>query len=334
MATIRDVAKKAGCSIATVSRVLSGDTEFKVTDETRKKISEAANALGYSIPVRSVKREKIGCILSITAEKYSDPFFMDILSAIEKECEKRNYSIAGIKTYSELLNPVVFQEFLELDLEAVILMEHVEGELLDRLKEKIPIIIFIDNDYNDYRFHSVGFDHALANAQVMKCLLERGYKRIGLISGSIPGEPLEDSVRLKVYRSYLEKAGIEYDPLLIRDCLWDKDLCRKETREILCLEDPPDAIFAGSDSLAEAVLSEIHEQNLKCPGDVGVIGFNNLDSVNYMIPKLTTVSIPTACLGEEAVRLISEIMETPDYPVRKVLFPTELMIRDSLRDRA
>ncbi len=332
MATIRDVAKEAGCSIAAVSRVLSGDAEFKVTEETRKRINEAAAKLGYKIPVRPLKREKIGCILSITAEKYSDPFFMDILSAIEKECERRNYSLASIRTYSELTNPVAFQEFLELDLNAVILMEHVPEDLLIRLKERIPIIIFIDNDYNDYRFHSVGFDHKIADTMVMNCLLERGYKRIGLISGSTTEESLMESVRVHAYKHCLKKAGIEYDPSLIRDCLWDKLLCRKQTLELINMEDPPDAIFAGSDSLAEAVLSALFEMGLSCPGDVGVIGFNNLSSVNFMIPRLTTISVPTACLGEEAVRLISEIFETPDYPVRKVLFPTELKIRDSLRE--
>ncbi|MCR5024649.1 MAG: LacI family transcriptional regulator [Lachnospiraceae bacterium] len=331
MATIREVAREAGCSIATVSRVMSGDSMFRVTEETKQRIDEAVKKLDYRPPVRAVKRARIGCILSITAEKYSDPFFMDILSAIERECEKLNISITGIKSYSELTNPITFSEFLDMDLSAVILMESVPEELLTQLKKKIPIIIFIDNDYDDYSFHSVGFDHRLANKQVMDCLIKKGYRRIGLISGSTPGESIEDSVRLDVYRHSLEKAGIEYDPSLIRDCFWDKNLCIKETRTLMSLESPPDAIFAGSDSLAEAVLSALHDMSLSCPSDVGVIGFNNLDSVNYMIPKLTTVSVPTSHIGEEAVRLISETLEDPDHPVRKILFPTELIERDSLK---
>ncbi len=333
MATIRDVATEAGCSIATVSRVLSGDAEFRVTPETRKRIREAADKLGYRTKKKALKRIKVGCILSITVEKYSDPFFMDILSAVEKECDRLDFSVSAIKTFSELSNPVVLREFLDMDLGAVILMEQVPEKMLKQLKEWIPTIIFIDNDYDDYQFNSVGFDHKIANSTVMSCLLERGYKRIGLISGSSPGESLEDSVRLHTYRHYLEKAGIEYDPEIIKDCSWDKLLCMKQTKELMSLDNPPDVIFAGSDSLAEAVLSVLYEMGLKCPADVGVIGFNNLDSVNYMIPKLTTIAVPTESIGKEAVRLINESLDIPDYPVRKILFPTELKIRDSLREK-
>ncbi|MCR4657687.1 MAG: LacI family transcriptional regulator [Lachnospiraceae bacterium] len=331
MATIRDIAKIAGFSGATVSRVLSGDSSFKVSEATRQKITEAAYSLGYEFPVRSGKRTRIGCIMSITTEKYSDPFFMDILSAVERECERLGFSIAGTKTYSELSNPMALKEFLALDLKAVILMEQFPKEMLSFLKEKIPIIISVDNDYDDYEFNSVGFDHRIADTQVMDCLLGRGYRRIGMISGSSPGDMLMDSVRFKTYVSSLNKAGIPYDPALVKDCSWDKKNCIQLTKELMGMENPPDVIFAGSDSLAEAVLSTLHEMGIRCPEDVGVIGFNNLDSVNYMIPKLTTISVPRACIGSEAVRLISEMLKTPDYPVRKVLFRTELVVRDSLR---
>ncbi len=331
MATIRDIAKLAGCSAATVSRVLSGDASFKVSEATRQKITESAYSLGYELSTRSGKRVRIGCIMSLTTEKYSDPFFMDILSAVEKECERRGFSIVGIKTYSELSNPMALNEFLELKLTAVILMEQFPKDMLSFLKERIPIIISVDNDYDDYEFNSVGFDHRVANIQVMDCLLSRGYRRIGMISGSSPSERLMDSVRFKTYMSSLEKAGIPYEPALVKDCAWDKKNCIQLTKELMGMKHPPDVIFAGSDSLAEAVLSALFEMGIRCPEDVGVIGFNNLDSVNYMIPKLTTISVPRACIGSEAVRLISEMLMTPDYPVRKVLFRTELVIRDSLR---
>lgn len=332
MSTIRDVAKEAGCSIATVSRVLSGDVDFRVTDETRQRIMNAVSKLGYRGRTRVTRRPKVGCILSITAEKYSDPFFMDILSSVEKESERIGFSMGGVKTYSELSNPVIFREFLDSGLNAVILMEQVPEEMLSLLRERIPIIIFIDNDYDDYRFNSVGFDHKIADSEVMQCLIEKGYERIALISGSAPGEPLSESVRLHTYRHYLDKAKLPYNPDYVKDCVWDRNTCKEQTRELISLKVPPDVIFAGSDTLAEAVLSALYEMNISCPGDVGVIGFNDLDAANFMIPKLTTVSVPTEHIGKEAVRLIKEMIDGTDYPVRKVLFPTKLVERDSLRN--
>ena len=336
MANMRQVAELAGCSPATVSRVLSGDSRFKVTDETRKKIFDAVRSLDYSLPARESSRAQIGCVLSITAEKYSDPFFTDILGAIERECEMQNLAISSTKTYNELRSPNIFQEFISAGLTGVILMERIPDDMLEQISAHIPNIIFIDNDEDDYHYNGVGFDHRLANKQAIGCLLAHGYRRIALISGSSPNEPMSDSIRLSTYRDALRKAGIDYDESLIKDCWWDLDTCSEQTRELMDLKEPPDAIFAGSDSLASAVLSTLYSMGEKCPEDVGIIGFNNNDMCSYMVPPLTTVDVPTESIGEVAVQRMSEmIREGKSHEgatsVRKILLPTRVIERGSLR---
>ncbi|MBQ1352487.1 MAG: LacI family DNA-binding transcriptional regulator [Firmicutes bacterium] len=336
MANMRQVAELAGCSPATVSRVLSGDSRFKVTDETRKKIFDAVRSLDYSLPARESSRAQIGCVLSITAEKYSDPFFTDILGAIERECETQNLAISSTKTYNELRSPNIFQEFISAGLTGVILMERIPDDMLEQISAHIPNIIFIDNDEDDYHYNGVGFDHRLANKQAIGCLLAHGYRRIALISGSSPNEPMSDSIRLSTYRDALRKAGIDYDESLIKDCWWDLDTCSEQTRELMDLKEPPDAIFAGSDSLASAVLSTLYSMGKKCPEDVGIIGFNNNDMCSYMVPPLTTVDVPTESIGEVAVQRMSEmIREGKSHEgatsVRKILLPTRVIERGSLR---
>ena len=339
MANMRQVAELAGCSPATVSRVLSGDSRFKVTEETRKRIYDAVSKLDYSLPARESARAQIGCILSITAEKYSDPFFTDILSAIEKECESQDLAITSTKTYNELRNSSIFQEFISAGLNGAILMERMPDDMLEQISSHIPNIIFIDNDEDDYHYDGVGFDHRMANKQAMECLLAHGYRRIALISGSSPNEPMSDSIRLSTYRDALRKAGISYDGDLIKDCLWDLDTCSRQTKELMEMKDPPDAIFAGSDSLASAVLSTLYSMGKSCPEDVGIIGFNNNEMCSYMIPPLTTVDIPTEDIGVIAVRRLSEMIsargggKTTGSSVCKILLPTKIVTRKSLRDQ-
>ncbi|MBR6444273.1 MAG: LacI family DNA-binding transcriptional regulator [Firmicutes bacterium] len=331
MANMRQVAEEAGCSLATVSRVLSGDSRFKVTEETKEKIFDAVRKLDYVLPSRDVNRVQIGCVLSITTEKYSDPFFTDILSSIEKECDRQNFAITTVRTFNELRNPSNLREFIGADLTGVILMERISDAILEQIKANSPYIIFIDNDEDDYHYDGVGFDHRVANKQAMDCLIRHGYRRIALISGSSPNEPMEDSIRLSTYRDSLMKAGLPYDEHLIRDCRWDLDLCAEQTKELLSLKNPPDAIFAGSDSLAAAVLSTVYGMGLSCPDDIGIIGFNNIDQCNYMVPPLTTVDIPTESIGTIAVQRLQEMIEKKDSHMRKILLPTKIVERESLK---
>ena len=331
MATIREVAKLAGVSAATVSRVLSGDPGFSVREETRRKINDAVARLQYEIPVREQNQYRFGCVLSDTTDKYSDPFFVDILVAMENACRGKNATIAIVKSFQELDNPQILQEFIGADLDGVFLMEHVSPEAMTALKTHIPHIIFIDNDEPVYNFDNVGFDHTTANWQVMDALLTRGYKRIALISGSSPKMPLSNTIRMVTYREMLRRSGIEFDEALVKDCGWDLDLCKKQTQELMELPEPPDAIFAGSDSLASVVLGALYELGYRCPRDVGVIGFNNIDLSSHMVPPLTTIEVPTTDIGEAAVERMIQIIKDKDPSIRRILFPTQLIERKSLK---
>lgn len=331
MANIRQVAKKAGVSAATVSRVLSGDPGFRVREETRRKINEAVAQLQYEIPVRQQDQYRFGCVLSHTADKYSDPFFVDILVAMEDACKGKNATIAIIKSFEELENPQSLQEFIGAELDGVFLMERISPEAMTAFKTHIPNIILIDKDEPEYNFNNVGFDHTTANWQVMHTLLSRGYKRIALISGSSPGKPLSETIRMVTYREMLRRAEIDFDEDLVKDCCWDFDQCKKQTQDLMKLSDPPDAIFAGSDSLASVVLGTLYAMGLRCPRDIGVIGFNNIDLSSHMVPPLTTIEVPTAEIGKAAVERMLQIIKDKDSPIRSILFPTRLIERKSLK---
>ena len=331
MPTIRDVAKLAGVSAATVSRVLSGDPGFSVREDTRRKINDAAAQLRYEVPVRQHDQYRFGCVLSDTTDKYSDPFFIDILAGMEDACKGRNAVISVVRSYKELENPQILQEMVSANLDGIFLMEHVSPETMKVLKAHIPHIILIDKDEPEYDFDNVGFDHTTANWQVMTALLDRGYRRIALISGSSPGMPLPETIRMVIYREMLRRAGIEYEESLVKDCGWDLSLCEKQTRELMSLENPPDAIFAGSDSLASVVLGTLYGLGYRCPRDVGVIGFNNIELSSHLVPPLTTIEVPTADIGKAAVERMLQIITEKDKTIRRIFFPTRLIERKSLK---
>ncbi|HWR18536.1 MAG TPA: LacI family DNA-binding transcriptional regulator [Clostridia bacterium] len=333
MANIREVAQEAGVSITTVSKILSGDTGFKTTLQTRQNVEAAAARLGYirKPARRRQERIKLGCILALTAEKYSDPFFMAILAAAEEECDRQGAVISIVRNYNELKNPTVLEELYNAGLSGVFLMERVPKDILDHIRANIPNVVFIDNDEADYQFDGVGFDHVEANWKVMRCLLDHGYKRIAIISGSSPNEPFSDSFRLVTYREALRRAELTYDESLVKDCAWDLNLCAVQTRELMSLSTPPDAIFAGSDSLASAVFGTLYAMGLRCPENVGVIGFNNISLSAHMAPPLTTIGIPTHEIGVAAVQRLMDMINGRGGCKRKILFPTELILRTSLR---
>ena len=134
-----------------------------------------------------------------------------------------------------------------------------------------------------------------------------------------------------IYREMLRRAGIKYDKALVKDCSWDLNLCKRQTQELMELPEPPDAIFAGSDSLASVVLGTLYELGFRCPRDVGVIGFNNIDLSSHMVPPLTTIEVPTADIGKAAVERMLQIIKDKDSSIRRILFPTKLIERKSLK---
>lgn len=333
MANIRAVAQEAGVSITTVSRILSGDASFHVSEPTRQRVLQAAAKLGYVYKTANrQKKFRLGCIFAYTTDKYADPFFEGILMAAENECIHHGAAFTFQKNYEDMSDPDFMNELRAAELDGLLLMERVSSEVYDQLKSAVQHILSIDDTRTDHCFDSVGFDHVSANRQVMDCLLEHGYRRIGIISGGTPNEAFSDSIRMMVYREALYRAGIPYDSALVRDCGWDLDTCAIQTRELLNLPEPPDAIFAGSDSLASVVLGTLYSTGLRCPRDIGVIGFNNINLSSHMIPPLTTVDIPVEQIGIAAARRILDMIQGRRESPCKILFPTKLVKRESLRE--
>lgn len=329
MANIRDVASKAGTSITTVSKVLSNDPTFKVTEATKESIHQAVKELEYVFnkKTKSTKKFKIGCIMAMTSVKYADPYFTSILSGIEEEAKISNCNVSYHINYDELENPKKLEEMYAMNLDGLIIMETLPKAVLNDIMANINHVIAVDNYRNI--LNCVGFDHFESTKQVMKHLIKRKYKRIAYIGGGAPNIDMYDTKRLIMYRESLRIANLTYDDSIVKDCYWDLDLCAIQTNELLEMNPRPDAIFAGSDSLAQVVLGQIHQHKLRCPEDIAVVGFNNLNFSSYLIPPLTTVDVPSLNMGKIAVRRMLEMITQNDKSIYSIILPTQLIERSS-----
>ncbi|QGU94353.1 LacI family DNA-binding transcriptional regulator [Clostridium bovifaecis] len=331
MATIKDIAKLAEVSPATVSRILNKDTSLSVSENTRKRVFEAAEELDY-IPV---KRRNKGIYTSIKIgvihwysqkEELGDPYYVSITNGIEKECFNKKIEVITI-----FKNDDTFITNELNDLDGVIAIGKFSKEDVEEFSVYSPIIIFVDSSPNEKKYDSVVIDFKKAMREVLEYLLEQGHNSIGFIGGreyvGQKRELIEDE-REVTYREFMKNKGIynRRNMYIGRFTPEDGYGLMKEAVEKGNL---PTAFFIASDSMAIGAFSALYEHNISVPKDVSIIGFNDIPTSKYLVPPLSTVKVHTEFMGITAVGLLLERMNDGREISKKVVVPTELIIRES-----
>lgn len=339
MSTIRDIAKLANVSTATVSRVLNNDTKYKMTDETRERVWQAVTQLNYKInssPKRKALTEdhptnkshiKIGCVLSVTKDKYNDPYFMSILSGVEERLLSSGYNIAFIRTGFELDDKqILFNTFSE-SITGLILMESLNSETYEYIRKKVPYIVGVDTERGD--IDNVGYDHYNVASIAVNHLIEKGHTQIGFIGGSGFTRNLKESRRYRGYFATMHAAGLLVNPDWVIDCMWDEAICIENINRLCQTKNYPTAFFVASDLMAMAALNGLYNNGVSVPNEVAVIGLSNIEVSKYSNPPLSTIDIPTKEIGMVAVDLLIDRLNGNDLLPKKVILPTHLVVRSS-----
>lgn len=331
MSTIRDVAKEAQVSIATVSRILSNDASFQVSEATRERVRKAIAALNYQYTPKQ-EQLHIGCIMSATYS-YSDPYLMDILSGLQSYFSQHNATLSLIVNYTQIRNitPSLKKQLSELD--GLVVTDLPEGTL-DSILLLNAKLVFVDNFVNGYC--NVGYNEVYANQLVMDHLIDCGYRKIAYIGGPmdypyINFPVFDSSVRMMVIRETLHRNHIPFNPELIYNCNWEHDICVSQTKELLTKHPDTQVIFAGSDSLAIVILSQLNSMGIRCPEDIGIISFNDVPFAKDYTPPLTTLRLPSFQMGEMAAKVMLEQIKTNKVLQMQYVLPVELMVRNSTR---
>jgi DNA-binding LacI/PurR family transcriptional regulator len=330
--TVKDVARAAGVSTATVSRVLSGtDSRIPISDNTRRRVLAAVNDLGYrtNFFARSLRTRKSQTVGLVVAD-IRDPFFTEIIAGIERAATELGYFYLLSSAEDNPSRERLYMDIFRLKRVDGILIAGATEKLNDSavanlVADGIPVVL-VGREYPDRQVPSVTVDNALGSQLAMDHLIRLGHRRIAHLNG---GSAKPDSLsRSQGYRRALAAAKIKPDPRLEVDGGVTMADGYRGMRQLLTLARRPTAVFCFDDRAALGALRAIREAGLSAPGNVSVVGFDDLDLCEYMVPPLTTVRQPRFDLGYEGMKLFTQIDAggRPEHPL--VLTP-ELIVRAS-----
>ncbi|WP_419959995.1 LacI family DNA-binding transcriptional regulator [Psychrobacillus sp. BM2] len=326
MTNIQQVAKQAGVSVATVSRVLNGQNT--VSSKTRIKVEEAIKNLNYepSMLGRNLRNSE-SRILLILIPSISNPFYLEIIKGIEHVAHSQNYNILLCETDSNPEKENIYFDLVKKKMaDGIISMDPaVNIETLKELAEKYSII-----QCSEYHVDSgipyVSIDNEEASYRAVKHLIQIGHKKIGLMNSD--EKFLYARQREMGYRRALEEHGISFNNDYI---IYTKHLGfehgQQAMKKILAIQDRPTAIFAVSDLLAIGALKEINASGLHVPNDIAVIGFDKIDFSSMTNPTLTTIAQPMYRMGTVAAEMLIDKIKGEE--VDNVILNHELVIRES-----
>lgn len=328
MTTIREVAERAGVSIATVSHVLNG-TRF-VSGDLRARVQQAMQDLGYqpnrvARSLRSGKSHTVGLVLPDS----SNPYFAEIARAIQNTAFESGYSVLLCNTDGELDKESLYGALLiEKQVDGVILIAAgASGQHIRDLQRRgIPLAV-VDRDSPDAFVDSVQIDNRQGGRLAAHHLYELGHRRVACIGG--PPEVYPSYDRVYGYLDARRAAGLPDDPTLVVNANFRPDGGYEAALALLKSAEPPTAIFACNDMMAMGVIGAIVECGLRCPEDVSVVGFDDMHLARYANPPLTTVAQPKQEMGRAAMLLLLERMNTRDLPIRSPLLEAALVVRRS-----
>ncbi|CUS99148.1 LacI family DNA-binding transcriptional regulator [Candidatus Kryptobacter tengchongensis] len=327
--TIKDVAKKAKVSVATVSRVINQN--YPVSEETKRRVLKAIQELNYSPnpTARSLVLKKTHTIGVVLPDMHGE-FFSEIIKEIDKKAREFGYHVLLTSSHSNLQ---------ELDEALISLLNgKVDGMIImnpslksiyveTRLLRKTPLVLL--NCCGDIQNSDVILiDNYTGAYNLTKHLIKHGHEKIAVITG--PVDNFDSIERLKGYKDALKDAGIALSPELEFHGDFTKDSGYEIMKKILVLPSKPTAIFALNDEMAIGAIQYAKKIGLKIPTDIAIVGFDDIPIAEYINPSLTTVRVPIDKVGSLAAeKLFKRIEKGSEIKFSKTILETTLIVRES-----
>lgn len=342
MVKIKDIALKAGVSIATVSHVINNTGRVGV--ETREKVLEVLEELDYKPNkiAKSLKIKKTSTI-GVIAEDVTVFNTPEIIDGIHAYAEANDYSISLVNlrlfkrigndfskqgNLKELISSVVNQ-LVGNQVEGIIYIGTHTRDITEKVPSlSIPIVYTYCYTSNKSDF-SVNYNDEEAAFMATNHLIGAGHKRIALISGLIDSIPSHD--RFKGYRSAIAKKGLMMEPSLVKNGDWEMESGYKCTLELLNQPIKPTGIIAMNDLMAAGAINAIKESGLRVPEDVSVIGFDNREFTNFFSPSISTIEIPLHEMGEKSMEILYNLINNKNSLTdKKLKLPCRFLKRESV----
>lgn len=328
MATIKDVARVASVSVATVSRVFSGSVA--VREETQRRIREVATALRYSPHggARSLSTSRTHTLGVLLPDLYGE-FFSEVIRGIDLAARRSGYHIIVSGSHNERYEIEAAMRAMRGRVDGVIVMSpDIDAQaLIANLPDSHPVVL-LNCTIRGSAFDSVTIDNMRGARGMVRHLIGHGHSRIAIVTGAAGNR--DGNERRRGYHSALSEAGIRRNGRWEIPGAFTEDSGSEAARALLSLSVRPTAIFAANDSMAIGVLSALREAGVGVPDEIAVAGFDDISIARHLSPPLSTVNVPIAELGElAATRLMSALLEKERHVSRRDVLRTTLMIRSS-----
>jgi DNA-binding LacI/PurR family transcriptional regulator len=333
--SLKDIAKRAEVSLATVSNVVNGYRP--VSDETRQRVQEAIDELGYTpnLSARHLRHGRTG-IIALAIPELTNPYFAELAGAAIHEARQHGYTLLMDYTDGDRdTELMLLQGFRERIIDGLVLSPvQLEREDVLARTSGVPLV-FIGESVYDVPHDHIAIDNLAASHTAVQHLVSLDRHRIAFIGAHPDANRQPAHLRLRGYQEALASAGVPFDPTLIAATpQFGRQDGMLGMRKLLASPHRPDAVFAYNDLIAIGAMHAILQADLRIPEDIAVIGFDDIEDGRFSNPTLTTISPDKERIGGLAVRsLIARVEGKPVDPPRDMQPPFRLVTRESTLGR-
>ena len=323
--TIAEIARLAGVSAPTVSKVVNGRGD--IAPGTRAHVQKVLHEYGYRQKRSTAKRS---ALIELVFHELAGIYPIDIINGVERVADEHHLAVVVSESQGK---QTPRREWVEGVLSrrpmgVIPVFSDLSAEQRTQLSERdIPFVVVDPTGVPSDQVPSVGSTNWLGGLSGTRHLIELGHRRIAMITG--PSWALCSRARLDGYRAALDAAGVPIDRALIRDGEFEIAAGLAHATALLQLPDPPTAIFALNDGMAIGVYHAAHQAGLRIPQDLSVVGYDDYLLDQWLVPPLTTIRQPLSDMGTAAARMVLELAAGVEPRTRRQELATELIVRSS-----
>lgn len=330
--TIDDIAKEAGVSSATISRVLNNSSYVK--DETREKVLKIIEEMNYvpSAIARSLSKRETNSI-GVIVPDITNSYFGEIIKGISEITEELGLSIILFNTNNNVKSELkALAEVKKHRLKGVIMTPcfgntELQTEFIETIKEiNIPIVL-VSADLNYINLSGVFVDDVLGGYQATKTLIQNGHKEIAVITGIMSSSTAIN--RLDGYKRALAENNIPITDNYIKSGEFSLEKAYERTKDLLKMKNPPTAIIACSNKMTLGAIKALTELKKNKPNAIALIGFNKVEFIDIVGINLSYIEDSPINLGEASINLLLELLNTNEIKVKRISIPPKLILKGS-----
>jgi LacI family transcriptional regulator len=331
--TLKDVAKKTNLHSSTVSRVLRGEKKLRVSDETRKRVFDAAEELHYSPnqTARTLRMQK-SFLIGLIVPDIANPFFAQVAKSIVMQGFKKGYTVIVCNTDENQEKEDKFLEtLLSRGIDGLIIapVQDSKEQIQKLIDRNFPIVLF-DRNFDDLETNSVLTNNFEASYDAVKLLAKKGSKRVAFVSGR--RKIYTTQQRLEGYKKAVKDLKLDGSESLIVGDGFTFESGFESTKQLLKLAEPPTSLIVTGNLVSVGAMKAVLEEGLSIPDDISIIAFSDNIFSQYLVTPLSSIIHPIDEIGVEAFKiLIDNIDSKEELPIVKKMINSSLELRDSVQ---